>query len=123
MGQSVDAKVAYGFSVIADSTPDALEDYGPYGDGDFSPLLDVSYYGWADFQTPVVYIKSTEAWAMDGSPTEIESQDFTPEELRALTEAREEVLQLLKDSGEYDENDRWSVKLGEIGWLVWGSFG
>lgn len=122
MGQSVDAKVAYGFAVNSEGTPESLEDYGPYGDGDFSPLLDVSYYGWADFMTPVVHVKSSEIWAMDGSPKEFQLTDITSEELAALEEAREHILKLLKESGEYDEG-RWGTNLGEIGWLVWGSFG
>lgn len=122
MGQSVDAKVAYGFAVNSEGTPECLEDYGPYGSEAISPLLDVSYYGWADFYTPVVHIKSSETWAMDGNPTEFKTEQPTQEEVEALEAARERVIEILKEAGEYSE-DRWGPNVGEIGWLVWGSFG
>jgi hypothetical protein len=122
MGQSVDAKIAYGFAVNSEGTPESLEDYGPYGSDEISPLLDVSYYGWSDFMAPVVHVKSSKVWAMDGSPKAFTTIEITPEEQAALEEAREHVIGLMKEAGEYDEG-KWGPNVEEIGWLVWGSYG
>lgn len=124
MGQSVDARIAYGFSLDGEGTPDELEEYGPYGDEPFSKLLDISYYGRGDYSVPFFHVKSTEIWAMDGTPKMFIPSILgvpTDEEQEAILECFDHVKSVIEQDPDFDE--RWSPKVGSIGWHVFGQYG
>lgn len=127
MGQSVDAYVAFGFAVQSDGTPEEIEEFiDKYGRNcGLGDLLDVDYSCWGDdTQPPVIYVKSTQVWAMDGVPKTFEPNKLrakTPDEVEQVYEAHARIKELIEGSPDYDE--RWGAKVGEVGWIVWGSFG
>lgn len=125
MGQSVDAFVAYGFGIRSDGTPEEIEEFiDTYGENcGLSGLLDVGFACWGDdTMPPVIYVKSSVIRAMEGVPRVFEPADLqvTQEEMDELKLAKQAITDLIQADPDYDE--RWSAKVGETGWIVWGKY-
>jgi hypothetical protein len=121
MGQSVDAYIAYGFSVDSEGTPDEFEPYfDNWREQDWPQLskeLEVVFWGWGEIYTPFICVARTKIWAMDGAPKSFDPTELfvTPDEIAELVFAQKDLAELM--------DQEYPVELSEFGWVLLGTFG
>lgn len=121
MGQAVEAYIAYGFWVKADYTPDVIEEY------DVPDLLELEFTGWGDCRSPLIVVESTKTWVMDGRPKVIDFSKFDPiteDEAEQIAQAHDFIDAAIRSSEDWDPefSPKYGPSVGEIDWLVWGTF-
>jgi hypothetical protein len=116
---SLTTGIVYGFVIDTDGA--VLDELDAYLDGVWkSATLEYHYTGTDRWSIPIIALKSA-GRTIHSSYREVSNLEvaswwsFPPEEVSVLQQSREEVLTLWRDG--------YGPQVGEIGWIMFGSYG